>query len=83
MLDEFEFAKPDKYNEVVLDAKFFELHLPTSVEAIYYHKGNAEAGLLARKMQRSFAHQFKLPRGAPPLLVFDPSNWEAPFVEDA
>ena len=83
MLELFEFADAGTYNEVVLDAGYFSRGLPHALEAIYYHKEAAPAAAaLATALQRAFARRFgKVDRAPPPVVVFDRTNFEAPFAE--
>ena len=61
------------YNEIIVDGEHWNAHLPQTIEAFF-------GGALARKQRHEFMQTFGLsPEHAPPLLEFDPTDWNAPF----
>lgn len=69
------------YNELIVDSRYWDHHLPDAVEGIFTtadangRRGEAEA----RRVHRAFVAKYGLREAEHPLLVLDRSNWEAPF----
>ena len=67
------------YNEIILDGRFWEANLPTTIEAMFVH---VDAPWYLRTAIRDVHRQFVTLYGldeqtAPPLLLFDPNG--SPF----
>ena len=74
------------HNEVIIDSKAWTQNLPLSVEAMYYTAGSPQDVVAtAREAHQRFLSEyasFGISDSTHPLLVFDRSNWEAPFRAD-
>lgn len=74
---------PMKYNEFILSSKYWNDHLPDTIQAIYYHcNGNKARGKdEAVKMRHAFLKEYALEHddSRVPLLCIDKNNWEYPF----
>jgi len=70
-----------QYNEIIIDALFWDEHLPDSVEAMYYTSELSSAKVQAVQLtHQSWLRRYpQLDAAANPLLVLDRSNWDAPF----
>ena len=68
------------YTEVIIDALYWEQHLPDSVEAFYYAAGTpAEQIEHIRQVRHDFLQHYHLDGASNPLLVLDAENWDTPF----
>ena len=76
------------YNEVIVDIDYLIKWLPHSIEAVFYTTGVtgcASPGTalmckdFAMQARDNLMDQYKLSKDQVPLLVFDRSNWRAPF----
>jgi len=61
------------YNEIPVDGRHWNAHLPTTIEAFF-------GGAKARAARAEFIERFGLDPHEYPLLTFDRDNWEAPFA---
>jgi hypothetical protein len=74
------------YNEIIVDRFEWQKWHPKSIEAVWYLKncGLDDPALLCEPFARQVHNQLLLEYGVHasllPLLVFDPSNWVAPFT---
>ena len=61
------------YNEIVIDGRHWNQHLPDTIEAFF-------GGQKAREQRASFLAAFpQLTEDDVPLLTFDMNNWDEPF----
>ena len=75
------------YNEVIINSRHYNAHLPDSVEGFFYPRGaNPVTGDLGygitvdvRKVHRDFLAKYSLTAEQVPLLEFDPADWAMPF----
>ena len=74
------------YNELIFDAKYYQDHLPDSIEAVFYlddNCGDAYDGPKCRDYgfgaQRAITRHFGLGSDRIPLLKLDLWNWNEPF----
>jgi len=69
------------YNEVVVNSRRYNEHLPHAVDAFFLIKGWENANVIYDTVaaHRTFLATYKLAESEVPLLVLDPSNWETPF----
>ena len=73
-------ASNGHYNELILDAIFWDEHLPAAVEAIYFTKGTSPSDVQAIVATHAgFLRRYGLTSDENPLLELDLENWEAPF----
>lgn len=73
-------ANNGHYNEIILDALFWDAHVPDAIEGIYYTAGISSAAVQeARRTHAAFVGRFHLDAAETPLLVLDRSDWQAPF----
>ena len=69
------------YNEVIVDTRALQDHLPSSVEALFYVAGSSMATeAFVRQAYDKFTRRYGLEAEAFPLLVLDPSSPSAPFA---
>lgn len=72
------------YNEIIVDARYWDDHLPSAVEAVYYTRGSESSAIQAvRATHAGFLRRFGLDAAENPLLVLDRDEWNAPFSADA
>ncbi len=65
------------YNEVVVGARSWNSHLPSTVEAFFVLAGHSDRD--AELAHERFLSLYGLSAGDVPLLRFHPSRWDAPF----
>ena len=60
------------YNEIVVDGRHWNAHLPTTIEAFF-------GGAMARAARAEFLVRYALDPDDYPLMTFDRRNWDQPF----
>ena len=63
-----------EYNEIVVDGRYWNRHLPDTIEAFY-----GDIGSRGDSAHKQFLEEYGMSSAQVPLLKFDPSNWETPF----
>lgn len=79
------------YNEAIVDGWSWNANLPNTIEAFFYLEGSGveetsdhgrgQAGY-ARDAHERFLQEYGLTEMEVPLLRFDPSRWDAPFLAE-
>ena len=77
------------YNEVIVNSRHYNDHLPNSVWAFFYPKGQDPTTwdlgygiqIDVRRAHRDFLAEYGLTARDVPLLEFDPSAWDRPFQD--
>ena len=67
------------YNEIVIDSRWWDDHLPHSIEFMYYGTKDASVAKMAREAHRAFVERYRLDEDAFPLVEMDKDDWRAPF----
>ena len=76
------------YNEIIINSKNHNAHLPHAVEAFFHVKGHSPVTddlgysivIDVEKAHRAFLDEYGLTAEDVPLLVIDPGDWNAPFT---
>ena len=76
------------YNELILNSPKINEHLPHSIMGFFFIKGQSTItndlgyGIVIDMVQthQAFLRSFEVSKEQVPLLVLDPSNWDAPFA---
>lgn len=79
------------YNEVIVSSGNHNAQLPHAIEAFFYIRGQRDAptdlgyGNVIRTAEahRAFLAEYGLRAADVPLLEFDPTRWEQPFLDVA
>ena len=80
--DVLEHMHEGNYNEVIISTKSIDDHLPSTVLAFFYLKGQLQAAWRAREVHRKFCTRYKLDAATFPLLRLDIHNLERPLLAD-
>lgn len=67
------------YNEIIIDSRWWDRHLPHSVEFMYYGTADASVAINTKAVHRHFLQKYKLTEDEFPLLQMDKNDWHAPF----
>ena len=67
------------YNEIVIDSAYWKSHLPHTIRAVFFPRGESQAQSMAQRVHSSFLRRYPDQAGTTPLISFAGNAVATPF----